>query len=114
MVLATRYAELENYTELNFRPMKDLAACDVTINGTVVFVKLDYGGNMYHHFCDFFNLYVSQHVNKSCFDRDIQIVMWDTVSQCSCWLVACKFMLRKHYGKQARLSVCCSLCCCKN
>ena len=46
----------------------------------MVFIKLDYGGNMFHHFCDFFNLYVSQHVNNSGFDQDVQIVMWDTVS----------------------------------
>uniref|UniRef100_A0A3B4CFV1 EGF domain-specific O-linked N-acetylglucosamine transferase n=1 Tax=Pygocentrus nattereri TaxID=42514 RepID=A0A3B4CFV1_PYGNA len=33
--------------------------------------------NMYHHFCDFVNLYISQHLNNS-FSRDINIVMWDT------------------------------------
>ena len=43
-------------------------------------MKLDYGGNMYHHFCDFFNLYASQHVNGSQFDKDITIIMWDSVS----------------------------------
>lgn len=36
------------------------------------------GVNMYHHFCDFVNLYISQHLNNS-FSRDINIVMWDTV-----------------------------------
>lgn len=34
---------------------------------------------MYHHFCDFVNLYISQHINNS-FSLDINIVMWDTVS----------------------------------
>lgn len=34
---------------------------------------------MYHHFCDFVNLYISQHINNS-FSSDINIVMWDTVS----------------------------------
>ena len=34
---------------------------------------------MFHHFCDFVNLYASQHVNNS-FSTDIDIVMWDTVS----------------------------------
>lgn len=36
---------------------------------------------MYHHFCDFFNLYVSLHVNNTnikAFDDDIQIVIWET------------------------------------
>uniref|UniRef100_H3D0M6 EGF domain-specific O-linked N-acetylglucosamine transferase n=1 Tax=Tetraodon nigroviridis TaxID=99883 RepID=H3D0M6_TETNG len=35
------------------------------------------GVNMYHHFCDFVNLYISQHINNS-FSSDINIVMWDT------------------------------------
>lgn len=34
---------------------------------------------MYHHFCDFVNLYITQHVNNS-FSTDVHIVMWDTVS----------------------------------
>lgn len=40
------------------------------------------GVNMYHHFCDFVNLYISQHINNS-FSSDINIVMWDTV--CNVW-----------------------------
>lgn len=36
------------------------------------------GVNMYHHFCDFLNLYLTQHVNNS-FSTDVYIVMWDTV-----------------------------------
>jgi len=35
------------------------------------------GINLYHHFCDFVNLYVTQHMNGS-FNTDINIVMWDT------------------------------------
>ncbi|XP_055471001.1 EGF domain-specific O-linked N-acetylglucosamine transferase [Psammomys obesus] len=34
---------------------------------------------MYHHFCDFLNLYITQHVNNS-FSTDVYIVMWDTSS----------------------------------
>lgn len=41
------------------------------------------GVNMYHHFCDFVNLYISQHINNS-FSSDINIVMWDTVSTDLC------------------------------
>ena len=37
------------------------------------------GINLYHHYCDFFNLYASQHINGS-FDDDINIIIWDTVS----------------------------------
>ena len=43
-------------------------------------MKLDYGGNMYHHFCDFFNLYASQHVHGRQFNTNVTIIMWDTVS----------------------------------
>ncbi|MGH0186875.1 UNVERIFIED_CONTAM: hypothetical protein FKN15_023038 [Acipenser sinensis] len=32
---------------------------------------------MYHHFCDFVNLYITQHINNS-FSTDVNIVMWDT------------------------------------
>lgn len=38
------------------------------------------GINMYHHFCDFINLYITQHVNNS-FSTDVYVVMWDTVSK---------------------------------
>lgn len=37
------------------------------------------GVNLYHHYCDYFNLYASQHINGS-FSDDIYIVNWDTVS----------------------------------
>lgn len=36
---------------------------------------------MYHHFCDFFNLYASLHLNMShptAFSRDVQIIIWET------------------------------------
>lgn len=46
----------------------------------IVWSSSSSGVNMYHHFCDFVNLYISQHLNNS-FSRDINIVMWDTVSK---------------------------------
>lgn len=36
---------------------------------------------MYHHFCDFLNLYASQHVNNSgarMFSKDIHILIWES------------------------------------
>lgn len=36
---------------------------------------------MYHHFCDFFNLYASLHVNlshPSVFDTDTHIMIWES------------------------------------
>ncbi|KAL2091396.1 hypothetical protein ACEWY4_013659 [Coilia grayii] len=74
--LQSWFAELESYTELDFHPEND-GHCDVIVERPTVFMKLDAGVNMYHHFCDFVNLYISQHLNNS-FSRDINIVMWDT------------------------------------
>ena len=48
---------------------------------------------MYHHFCDFFNLYATQHVNGS-FDTDVNIVLWEKVSAFENYLV-CNFTLLK-------------------
>uniref|UniRef100_A0A4W5NUF3 EGF domain specific O-linked N-acetylglucosamine transferase n=1 Tax=Hucho hucho TaxID=62062 RepID=A0A4W5NUF3_9TELE len=76
--LQSRYAELQTYTELDFKPT-DEEHCDIIFEKPTVFMKLDAGVNMYHHFCDFVNLYISQHINNS-FSRDIKILMWDTVS----------------------------------
>uniref|UniRef100_A0A8C1LGN9 EGF domain-specific O-linked N-acetylglucosamine transferase n=1 Tax=Cyprinus carpio TaxID=7962 RepID=A0A8C1LGN9_CYPCA len=74
--LQSWFAELETYSELDFHPLND-GHCDVIIDRPTVFMKLDAGVNMYHHFCDFVNLYISQHLNNS-FSRDINLVMWDT------------------------------------
>jgi len=76
--LQSWYAELEHYTSLDFLP-SDSTHCDITIDKPVILIKLDAGINMYHHFCDFVNLYASQHLNQS-FDLDVQIIMWDTSS----------------------------------
>lgn len=38
---------------------------------------------MYHHFCDFFNLYASLHVNttnKGMFSKDVNVLIWETYS----------------------------------
>ncbi|XP_072307772.1 EGF domain-specific O-linked N-acetylglucosamine transferase [Eucyclogobius newberryi] len=74
--LQSWFAELQTYTELNFQPTED-QHCDMIIDKPTIFMKLDAGVNMYHHFCDFVNLYISQHINNS-FSTDINIIMWDT------------------------------------
>uniref|UniRef100_A0A2K5K032 EGF domain-specific O-linked N-acetylglucosamine transferase n=1 Tax=Colobus angolensis palliatus TaxID=336983 RepID=A0A2K5K032_COLAP len=74
--LQSWFAELQSYTQLNFTPVED-AKCDIVIEKPTYFMKLDAGVNMYHHFCDFINLYITQHVNNS-FGTDVYIVMWDT------------------------------------
>ncbi|OUC49210.1 hypothetical protein D917_05603 [Trichinella nativa] len=52
--------------------------CDVIFDQPTIVIKLDAGINMYHHFCDFINLYLSQHLNGS-FHQDVDIILWDTV-----------------------------------
>jgi len=39
--------------------------CDITFDDPVIVMKLDATVNMYHHYCDFFNLYLSLHMNHS-------------------------------------------------
>ncbi|XP_022298960.2 EGF domain-specific O-linked N-acetylglucosamine transferase-like isoform X2 [Crassostrea virginica] len=74
--LQSWYAELEHFSSLPFHPIQD-GHCDVIIDKPVYFMKLDAGVNMYHHFCDFVNLYATNHLNNS-FSTDVYIVMWDT------------------------------------
>ncbi|CDQ82887.1 unnamed protein product [Oncorhynchus mykiss] len=74
--LQSWYGDLQTYTELDLKPT-DEEHCDIIFEKPTVFMKLDAGFNMYHHFCDFVNLYINQHINNS-FSRDIKILMWDT------------------------------------
>lgn len=49
--------------------------------------------NMYHHFCDFFNLYASLHVNMThagAFDTDNYIFLWETYNYVTPFSVAFK------------------------
>lgn len=51
--------------------------CDITIDKPTYLMKLDATVNMYHHFCDFINLYLTLHMNNS-FSTDNNILIWDT------------------------------------
>lgn len=66
----------ENYN--NFEINND--NCDVIFEKPTIIIKLDASVNMYHHFCDFLNLYASQHINKT-FNLDVEILWWDTSVQ---------------------------------
>uniref|UniRef100_A0A8C4UTP3 EGF domain specific O-linked N-acetylglucosamine transferase n=1 Tax=Falco tinnunculus TaxID=100819 RepID=A0A8C4UTP3_FALTI len=76
--LQSWFAELQTFTALDFKPLEE-EKCDVVVEKPTYFMKLDAGVNMYHHFCDFVNLYITQHINNS-FSTDVNIVMWDTSS----------------------------------
>ena len=73
--LQSWFEEIEHFT------VKDNVKCDVIIEKKTYLMKLDATVNMYHHFCDFINLYLSFHVNDSLKDvnmYDNNIMIWDT------------------------------------
>jgi len=72
--------ELRYFTALPRRPIVE-KDCDITIENPTFILKIDATVNMYHHFCDFFNLYASLHVNSShpsTFSTDVHILIWET------------------------------------
>ncbi|XP_044741640.1 EGF domain-specific O-linked N-acetylglucosamine transferase [Chrysoperla carnea] len=55
--------------------------CDLIVEKPTFIMKIDATLNMYHHFCDFFNLYASLHLNSTypeMFSTDVQILIWET------------------------------------
>lgn len=73
--------EMRFFRSLDRRPFLDEDLCDVYVDKPTVIMKLDASVNMYHHFCDFFNLYASLHVNAThprFYSRDINILIWET------------------------------------
>ena len=70
--LQSWFAELENFMVLS-----DDQKCDIWIERPTFLMKLDATVNMYHHFCDFINLYATLHLNNS-FSLDNNIVIWDS------------------------------------
>ncbi|KAK0161010.1 hypothetical protein PV327_009530 [Microctonus hyperodae] len=74
--------ELRNFRELTRRPIIE-GDCDIVIEKPTYIMKIDATVNMYHHFCDFFNLYASLHVNQShpsTFKTDNHILIWESYS----------------------------------
>ncbi|XP_030555048.1 EGF domain-specific O-linked N-acetylglucosamine transferase [Drosophila novamexicana] len=72
--------ELRNFDVLP-QPLLESGACDLVLNVPTFIMKIDATYNMYHHFCDFFNLYASLFVNQShpaAFNTDVQIIIWET------------------------------------
>eukprot|EP00794_Sanderia_malayensis_P015744 gene15744-17333_t len=73
--LITWLHNIDTFQSLPFKPSVK-KNCDVTVSKPTIIMDLDFTGNMYHHFCDFFNLYLTLHVNGS-FSKDIDIATWD-------------------------------------
>ncbi|XP_059352705.1 EGF domain-specific O-linked N-acetylglucosamine transferase-like [Daphnia carinata] len=75
--------EIQHFEELSDMVNEESQICDVFIDKPTFIMKIDAAVNMYHHFCDFFNLYTSLHVNgtnKRMFSRDVNILIWETYS----------------------------------
>ncbi|XP_034178516.2 EGF-domain O-GlcNAc transferase isoform X2 [Osmia lignaria lignaria] len=73
--------ELRNFRKLPRPPIVN-GDCDIVIEKPTYIMKID-AINMYHHFCDFFNLYASLHVNLShpaAFSTDNHIMIWESYS----------------------------------
>jgi len=75
--LQSWYSELQTFREFKNPVNKEM--CEKYITEPVILIKLDAGVNMYHHFCDFVNLYLTQHANNKFF-QNVRIVYWDTSS----------------------------------
>ncbi|EEB11866.1 glycosyltransferase, putative [Pediculus humanus corporis] len=72
--------EIRFFKQFDERPIVN-NLCDIIIMKPTFIMKIDATVNMYHHFCDFFNLYASLHVNMShplTFSTDINIIIWET------------------------------------
>ncbi|CAG9768926.1 unnamed protein product [Ceutorhynchus assimilis] len=71
--------EIRYFTKLDDRPIVK-GVCDVVIERPTYIMKIDATVNMYHHFCDFLNLYASLHLNNQpdAFSTDINILIWET------------------------------------
>lgn len=71
--------ELRHFIE---KPIESLdeSNCDVFVSKPTIIMKIDAAVNYYHHFCDFFNLYASLHINsthKDMFSKDVHILIWE-------------------------------------
>ncbi|XP_055851500.1 EGF domain-specific O-linked N-acetylglucosamine transferase [Episyrphus balteatus] len=73
--------ELRYFEEKDFRPITGNGKCDIVVEKPTYIMKIDANYNMYHHFCDFINLYASLFVNQShplAFDTDTQVLIWES------------------------------------
>ena len=61
-VLQSWSSEFKNFETFE---KNEVMPCDIRIEKPTIIMKLDATVNLYHHFCDFFNLYASLHINGS-------------------------------------------------
>nr|CAG4643788.1 EOG090X02IK [Lepidurus arcticus] len=72
--------EMRYFTNFSQNPF-EADQCDEVIEEPTYIMKIDASVNMYHHFCDFFNLYASLHLNGThldMFSRNRRVLIWET------------------------------------
>ncbi|KAG8223436.1 hypothetical protein J437_LFUL005264 [Ladona fulva] len=77
--------EFKNFVNLPKRPIEN-GDCTIIIDRPTYIMKIDAAVNMYHHFCDFLNLYASLHMNASSgfgdgssfWSQDTLMLIWET------------------------------------
>nr|XP_023027000.1 EGF domain-specific O-linked N-acetylglucosamine transferase isoform X1 [Leptinotarsa decemlineata] len=72
--------EMRYFSKLIRRPIVE-NDCDIVIEKPTFIMKIDATVNMYHHFCDFVNLYASLHLNATQEDylsTDVHVLIWET------------------------------------
>ncbi|VEN39774.1 unnamed protein product [Callosobruchus maculatus] len=72
--------ELRYFAKLKNRPIVE-GDCDVVVEKPTFVMKIDATVNMYHHYCDFLNLYASLHVNSTdeyAFSTDVHVLIWES------------------------------------
>nr|CAI5829085.1 unnamed protein product [Callosobruchus analis] len=72
--------ELRYFAKLKRRPIVE-GDCDVVVEKPTFVMKIDATVNMYHHYCDFLNLYASLHVNSTdeyAFSTDVHVLIWES------------------------------------
>ncbi|XP_030755069.1 EGF domain-specific O-linked N-acetylglucosamine transferase [Sitophilus oryzae] len=72
--------EIRYFSKLKHRPIISNGDCDVVLEKPTYIMKIDATINMYHHFCDFLNLYASLHLNEGpeAFSTDVHVLIWET------------------------------------
>lgn len=73
--------ELRFFEKVSKRPLEEEGLCDVVVEKPTYIMKIDASINMYHHFCDFFNLYASLHMNNShveAWNKDFNVLIWES------------------------------------
>lgn len=86
--------ELRYFNTSGFDISPSAKECEIYVTKPTIFMKLDATVNYYHHFCDFFNLYASLHINSASksqmYSKDVNILIWENLRYDSNFRIAFK------------------------